>query len=110
MRIDGIAEGPNGRWEQCAEQLQNVLEWLGLASVQNKRAQRVSWLRQKGQTKNNRLWGLISQTRKKVLKSVKKLKDTNNFINKDICHKIVQHREELCEEVKQRRSEDQTAY
>ena len=96
MRIDGIAEGPNGSWE---EQLQNVLEKLGLASVHNKHAQRVGWLRQKGQTKSNRLKGLISQTGKKVLKSVKKLKDTNNFINKDICHETVQ----------QHRSEDQTA-
>ena len=48
--------------------------------------------------------------KKEVLKNVKKLKDSNFFVNEDFCFETMKRRKELWEEMKRLRSESQIAF
>ena len=93
LRIDGIAEGLNERWEQCEKQLQNMFkEKFGLDNIQIERAHRVKSKRNKDKKTKTRtiVCRILSYKQKKeVLQNAKKLQGTEIFINKDFCHETM---------------------
>ena len=85
-------------------------EKLGLENIGIERAHR-----SKGKTSSDKPWTIVCEPlsykqKKEVLKNVKKLKDSNFFINEDFCFETMKRRKELWEEMKRLRSESQVAF
>ena len=113
LRIYGISESKYETWEKCEEKVDEVFrEKLGLDNIHIERAHRAKRGKNDKSIKPRTIvCNLLSFRGKKlVMKIVKKLKNTNIFIDEDFSPETMEYRKQLCEEVKELRRKGSIAY
>ena len=113
LRIDGIPESIRETWEDCERKVKDIIKnKLGIDNIIIERAHRIA-TRDKTQERQNPktiIFKLSSYKDKiKILKNVKKLKNTGIYINEDFCRETMEKRKELWKEVKRLREEGKYA-
>ena len=113
LRIYGISESKYETWEKCEEKVDEVFrEKLGLDNIHIERAHRAKRGKNDKSIKPRTIvCNLLSFRGKKlVMKIVKKLKNTNIFIDEDFSPETMEYRKQLWEEVKELRRKGNIAY
>ena len=113
LRIYGISESKYETWEKCEEKVDEVFrEKLGLDNIHIERAHRAKRGKNDKSIKPRTIvCNLLSFRGKKlVMKIVKKLKNTNIFIDEDFSPETMEYRKQLWEEVKELRKKGNIAH
>ena len=113
LRFDGMDESPYETWEQTQNKVQRLLrDKLELGTVQLERAHRVGSRFDQGATRPRTVVARFYkfEDRQMALKNSSKLKNTNIFINEDLCGSSVQVRKNLLPELRKARNEGKIAY
>ena len=113
LRISGISKSKYETFEKCEEKVDEVFrEKLGLDNIHIERAHRAKRGKNDKSTKPRTIASnlLSFKERKLVMKNVKKLKNTNIFIDKDFSPETMEYRKQLWEEVKELRRKGNIAY
>ena len=98
LRIDGMAEVENERWEQTEKVLQNLFKKkLQLENISVERAHRV------GNKEKNNKRTIVFKDKLKIISEAWKLKGTNISINEDYSKETLEIRKEKWKEVKELR-------
>lgn len=116
LRIDGIDENQGENWEMTQEKVQRLFrEKLGMGDVQLERAHRLgsTQLRRDGEPLRPRtIVARLSRysDRQQALRSSPKLKNTNIYLNEDLCEASVQERRAQLPELRRARAAGKIAY
>ena len=112
LRIDGIEEEPNETWEECEENVQQMIkEKLGITEpIEIDRCHRIS-----KQKKPNRPRTVICRITKfkdkqKILKNAKHLKGSGIYIYEGFCKETIELRKTLWDQVLEYRRQNKFAY
>ena len=111
LKFEGFDEEAGENWEQCAEKIKRLSrEKLGLTNdIEIERAHRL------GKVTPNKTRPIIAkflrfQDREAILKSARKLKGTNIYINEDLCEASLEKRREQLPRLKAEREKGNIAY
>ena len=114
LKVDDIKERPSETWEDCENELHTLLkEILGTEEeVVIERVHRVKTEKSKESNTPRTIVCRILNYKEKVksLRNTKKLNGKNIFINEDVYQATLEHRKELCKEVKRLSEEGKIAY
>ena len=116
IRIHGVPESSWENWEMTQEKVGRMLrDQLGLEEVQLERAHRVGAPNHSSASGPSRPRTIITRftrftDREQALRNSAKLRNTNIYINEDLCEASVQIRKEKLPELKKARSEGKIAY
>ena len=112
LRIDGIKEKPNETWEECEENVQEMIkEKLGITEpIEIDRCHRIS-----KRKKPNRPRTVICRITKfkdkqKILKNAKYLKGSGIYVYEDFCKETMELRKTLWDQVLEYRRQNKFAY
>lgn len=113
LRFDGLPEQPNETWEVTQEKIQRLLrEKFDLGMVQLERAHRVG---PKPDPERNRPRTIIARfakfdDRQQALRNSAKLRNTNIYINEDLCESSMQARRAQIPDLRRAKAEGKIAF
>lgn len=113
LRFDGLEERPNESWEETQEKVQRLLrEKMNLGQVELERAHRVGSRSDAGTTRPRTIVARFARfaDRQQAIKKSSMLKNTQVYINEDLCESSVQARKAQIPEMKKARAEGKIAY
>lgn len=114
LRVDGLEEQPNETWEVTQDKVQRLLrEKLELGPIELERAHRVGVKTNMAAASRPRT--VIArfvkfEDRQVALRNSAKLKNTNIYLNEDLCESSMQLRREQLPEMRKARAEGKIAY
>lgn len=116
LRIDGLEEDPGENWEITQNKVQRLTrEKLGMGEVQLERAHRVGSSLRGRDGEPSRPRTIVARfcrfsDRQQALRNSPKLKNTNIYLNEDLCEASVQERKAQLPELRKARAEGKIAY
>lgn len=113
LRFDGLEEKSNESWEATQDMVQRLLrEKLNIGPIQLERAHRVGPRPSMGTTRPRTVVARFTSfsDRQLALKNASKLKNTNIYINEDLCEASVQLRKAQLSDLRKARAEGKIAY
>lgn len=116
LRIDGLEEDPGENWEILHDKVQRLTrEKLGMGEVQLERAHRVGSSLRGHDGEPLRPRTIVARfcrysDRQQALRNSPKLKNTNIYLNEDLCEASVQVRKAQLPELRKARAEGKIAY
>ncbi len=113
IRLDGIEERPNESWEETQEKVQRLLrDKLKLGSATLERAHRVGPRPGSGSTRPRTVVARFAcfGDRQQAMKNSFKLKNTNIFLNEDLCESSVLLRKAQLPALKKAKAEGKIAF
>lgn len=116
LRIDGLEEDPGENWEMTHNKVQRLArEKLGMGEVQLERAHRVGPSLRVHEDGPPRPRTIVARffrysDRQQALRNSSKLKNSNIYLNEDLCEASVQVRKAQLPELRKARAEGKIAY
>ena len=112
LRFEGMEEKPNETWEETQHKVQQLLQnQMEVGSVQLERAHRIGSSHQvvtRPRTVIARFTRF--EDRQRTLRNSSKLKNTNIYVNEDLCEASLQTRKAQLPELRKARAEGKVAY
>lgn len=113
LRFDGIEEKNNETWEETQETVQRILrDKLDMGSVELERAHRVGPRPSPGVARPRTVVVRFTKfnQRQQALRNSARLKNTNIYINEDLCESSVRARKEQLPSLRRAKAEGKIAY